>query len=236
MRSVLALLLVTAAACQGNKTAPPATGSGSAPAVKKVEPTATAPMGDKLTLPKDDGTPPKKSDKALDPTIGDRLIKLDYPGFEKQDRTNASAFEVRFLTTRPRLAITVTITPCQACTPMELEQWQPKKAGLQSQLLAEELRSLPDTKWEIEKVDLNGTPAIATYQFGMLDGKDDQGQPQGAYSDAYAIYFNDGVNQIRVVAEYKDDWVARNDMLAIAPKEDLAKLARAFTLAYTHAW
>ena len=60
---------------------------------------------------------------------------------------------------------------------------------------------------------------IATYQFGMLDGKDEQGQPQGAYSNAYAIYFNDAVNQIRVVAEYKDDWVTRADMLAIAPRE-----------------
>ncbi|CAN5730773.1 hypothetical protein BH11MYX2_BH11MYX2_16290 [soil metagenome] len=236
MNRVLALLLVTAAACQGNKAPPPAAGSGSASTVKKVPDKATAPMGDKLVLPKDDGTPPKKSEKALDPEIGDRLLKLDFPGFEKQDRTNKAAFEVRLLTSRPRLAVTVTITPCLSCTPMALEQWQPKKAGLQAQLMAEELRDLPDTKWEIEKVDLNGTPAIATYQFGMLDGKDDQGQPQGAYSNAYAIYFNDGVNQIRVVSEYKDDWVARADMMAIAPKDDLAKLARAFALAYTHAW
>jgi hypothetical protein len=231
------LLLVTAAACQGNKTPPPAVGSGSAPAAKKApEPKNTAPMGDKLTLPKDDGTPPKKSDKPLDPTIGDAMLKLDFPGFEKQDRTTKSAFEVRLLTSRPRLAITVTITPCMSCTPMALDQWQPKKAGLQQQLLAEELRNLPDTKWEIETVDLNGTPAIGTYQFGMLDGKDEQGQPQGAYSDAYALYFNDGVNQIRAVAEYKDDWVTRADMQSIAPKDDLKKLARAFTLAYTHAW
>ena len=237
MRSVLALLLVTVAACQGNKAPPPAAGSGSAPVAKKApEAKSQVPMGDKIELPKDDGTPPKKSSGPLDPALADKLIKLTYPGFEMQDRTNKSAFEVRFLTTRPRLAVTVTITPCNECVPMDLEKWQAKKAGLQSQLLAEELRDLPDTKWEINKIDLHGTPAIATYQFGMLDGKDDQGQPQGAYSNAYAIYYNDGVNQMRVVAEYKDDWVARPDMLAIAPKEDLEKLARAFTLAYTHAW
>jgi hypothetical protein len=62
------------------------------------------------------------------------------------------------------------------------------------------------------------------------------GNPIGAFSDAYALYYNDGVNQIRVVAEYKDDPTTREDMLAIAPKEDLERLAKAFLAAYTHAW
>ena len=52
MRSVLALLLVTVAACQGNKAPPPAAGSGSAPVAKKApEAKSQVPMGDKIELP-----------------------------------------------------------------------------------------------------------------------------------------------------------------------------------------
>ena len=65
---------------------------------------------------------------------------------------------------------------------------------------------------------------------------DDTGQPQGSYSNAYVLYFNDGINQIRVVAEYKDDAMSREDMLKVAPREDLEKLAKSFLDAFTHAW
>jgi hypothetical protein len=50
------------------------------------------------------------------------------------------------------------------------------------------------------------------------------------------LYYNDGVNKIRVVAEYKDDPATREEMLTVAPKEDLEKLGKAFFDAYTHAW
>ena len=75
---------------------------------------------------------------------------------------------------------------------------------------------------------------------GRLEGRYQQGKdqngPVGAFSNAYALYYNDNVNQIRVVSEYKDDWQTREDLMRIAPREDLEKLARAFLDAYTHAW
>ena len=117
---------------------------------------------------------------------------------------------------------------------MDLEKWKAKGDAMKV-LLAEDLRSLPDTIFEIGKTDLNGQPVIFTYQFGILSGKDENG-PTGSFSNAYALYYNDNVNQIRVVAEYKDDWQTREDLMRIAPREDLEKLARAFLDAYTHAW
>jgi hypothetical protein len=58
-----------------------------------------------------------------------------------------------------------------------------------------------------------------------------------AYSDAYTIYYNDGINQIRVVASYADDAVPGIDqLLALAPQEDLEKLAVAFASYYVHEW
>lgn len=231
------------AGCKTDKTSQPATGSGSAGSAGSGSSVAAGsgsagsddmPKGDSIKLPKSDGTPPKKTTKPIEQADADRMIKLDFEGFEKTDRTGGKTFEVRLTTSRPRLAVTVTIVPCFDCIPMDLEKWKAKGDAMKV-LLAEELRNLPDTVFELGKTEINGQPVIFTYQLGYTNGQDANG-PVGAYSNAYALYYNDNVNQIRVVAEYKDDWVAREDMQRIAPREDLEKLARAFLDTYTHAW
>jgi hypothetical protein len=57
-----------------------------------------------------------------------------------------------------------------------------------------------------------------------------------SFTNALALYYNDGVNQIRVVAEYKDDPMSVEGLQQAAPKDDLAKLALSFLDVYTHAW
>jgi hypothetical protein len=244
VRTVVALLAVIAlVGCKTDKTSKPATGtgsdsgsagSGSGSATAIGSGSGDVGKGDTLKLPKSDGTPPKKTTKAIEQADVDRLIKLDWAGFAKTDRTGGKTFEVRLTTSRPRLAVTVTIIGCFDCVPMDLEKWKAKGDGMKM-LLAEELRALPDTVFEIGKADLNGQPVIFTYQLGYQSGKDENG-PVGTFSNAYALYYNDNVNQIRVVAEYKDDWLSREDMQRVAPREDLEKLARAFLDAYTHNW
>ncbi|MDX2087483.1 MAG: hypothetical protein SFX73_06525 [Kofleriaceae bacterium] len=210
----------------GSAAAKPITDNGSAEASGKPAP---------ITLPKGDGTPAKKTTKALTPEEFAKLGDLEFPGFEKVILNKGNGVDVRQITQRPRLATTMTITPCFDCVPIELEKWKAKEETLK-QLLAEPLRKLPDTIWEMGKTEVAGTPVIFTYQFGRSDGKDEQGNPIMAFSNAYALYYNDGNNQIRVVAEYKDDPATREQMLEIAPREDLERLAKAFFDAYTHAW
>lgn len=245
VRHFVFVALIAFAGCKTDKQSSPTTGSGSAGSGSAAAGSNATGSGSAagsndvgkgavLKLPKSDGTPPKKTTKAIEQADVDRLAKLDFEGFEKTDRTGGKSFEVRLTTPRPRLAVTVTIAACFDCIPMELEKWQAKGDAMKV-LLAEELRSLPDTVFELGKADLNGQPVIFTYQLGYTSGADQNG-PVGAFSNAYALYYNDNVNQIRVVAEYKDDWVAREDMVRIAPREDLEKLARAFLDAYTHAW
>ncbi len=245
MRIAVAFVaLIAFAGCKTDKTTKPATGSGSAGSDSAGSGSAAVgsgsagsndvPKGAVIKLPKGDGTPPAKTTKPIEQADVDRMIKLDWEGFEKTDRTGGKTFEVRLTTPRPRLAVTVTITPCFDCLPMDLEKWKAKGDAMKV-LLAEELRNLPDTVFELGKTEINGQPVIFTYQLGYQSGEDQNG-PVGAFSNAYALYYNDNVNQIRVVAEYKDDWVKREDMVRIAPREDLEKLARAFLDAYTHAW
>ena len=244
MRTAVFVALIAFAGCKTDKPSQPATGSGSAGSGSAVGSNASGsgsatgsnavPKGATIKLPKSDGTPPKKTTKPIDQADSERMLKLDWEGFEKTDRTNGPTFEVRLTTARPRLAVTVTVVPCFDCIPMDLEKWKAKGDAMKV-LLAEELRNLPDTIFELGKADLNGQPVIFTYQFGMTKSEDKNG-PTGAFSNAYALYYNDNVNQIRVVSEYKDDWQTREDLMRIAPREDLEKLARAFMDAYTHAW
>lgn len=242
MRTLVVTLSLALLACGNKSSDKPATGSGSA--VGSGSGSGVAPPGDRvvatgpaipITLPKSDGTAPKQTTAKLTDADFDRLGKLDVPSFSKKVRNQKDGLDVRFQTTRPRLTTTVAITPCFTCPPMELAKWKERESDLK-QLLGPDLRDRPDTTWEMGSVDLKGQTAVYTYQVGTLFGKDDQGQPKSSYTDAYALYYNDGVNQIRVVTEYQDSPVTREQMLTIAPKEDLAKIALAFLDYFTHQW
>jgi hypothetical protein len=212
----------------GSGMSKPATGSGTGSG-------ETAGKAINIKVPKGDGTPPKATTKTLAQIDFERMAALKFDGFDSAVRNFSNQLDVRHSTPRPTLATTVTVAPCFDCLPMELDKWKTKEAGLKM-LLTESLRDRPDTTWEMGTTELNGQKLIYTYQFGHNYGKDESGNPEGAFSNAYAVYFNDGKNQIRVVAEYKDDPLSREDLKAIAPKEDLEKLAKGFLDFYTHAW
>jgi len=119
---------------------------------------------------------------------------------------------------------------------MQLAAWRAVADRIE-QALPAELRARPDTRFELGAREIAGVTAIYTYQLGAAFGSDDRGQPTGSYSDAYILYYNDGINQIRVNAAYVDDAVGDVDhLLAVAPPEDLEKLAVAFLKLYVHEW
>jgi hypothetical protein len=190
-----------------------------------------------IVLPKLSGMPPTKA-KPYSAQTGEALGKLEYKGFKKDvRRSDDKGLDVRYRTeTRPYIAVTLTLQPCFKCTPMDLDLWQKQKDSLKV-LLSPELRTAPDTVFELGKVNMVGATVISQYQVGYINGADQSGAQMLAYSDAYALYYNDGTNMIRVVAEYKDDPPAtRDDMLRLVPRADLEKIALAFLDAYTHAW
>jgi hypothetical protein len=227
-----------AAACKGKPAhrEPPAnaiatTGSASGSDGKRAAPD--------LALPSGPGTPPLKTTRTLGRADYEKLQALEYPGFNKQPHgLNDTVMEVRQMTKdHPRLWATVTITPCgkDDCWPMDLDEWKKHEPDLKKLLGG--LAEFPnDTVWEVGKTDLHGQTLIYTYQLGQHAGSG-EGGGTFMFSDAYALYYNDGKNQIRVVAEYKDDPVKTKELMAQqAPKDDLALLAIAFLDAYTHAW
>jgi hypothetical protein len=230
-------MLAAVASCKGAPPAPPEPspkvvtgGSGSAA-------TVPAPADDDPPVPPATNKPLAKSTPyGMDK--GKKMAELKFPGFElKVHGTTEKGFEVRHLTEKhPKIAVTVSVLPCFNCVEMNVDKWKAHSDGMKL-LVQPELRNRPETDFEVGETTVAGTKMIYSYQAGQYFGKDDNGNPIGAYTDAYAVYYNDGVNQIRVVAEFKDDpRGTKEDMLALVPRAKVEKLAKAFMDTYAHAW
>jgi hypothetical protein len=229
--------LLVATACKGKPAhrEPPANAvaqSGSSAGSARAAPD--------LALPSGPGTPPLKTTRKLGRADFEKLAKLEYPGFSTQQHgLNDVVFEMRQITKdHPRLWATVTIEPCgklpNDCPAMDLDTWKAHEADLKSMMGG--LNGMPDVDWEMGKLDLHGQPIIYTYQLGQHLGSG-EGGGEFMFTDAFILYYNDGVNRIRVVGEYKDDPVKTKEIMAKqAPKQDLEMLAMAFLDVYTHAW
>lgn len=216
------------------------------------------------TLPKSPTGPLRRSRR---PFTGKQLAWLssfEFADFVREDGgTTDEAFEIRHTTkTRPRLGVTVRIDHCppaapggkrsgrsrhverekpvttdtRACTPMQLPLWQARSDELK-QFMSSDLAARSDTRFDIAARRLDGATAISTYQLGHLFALDDHNQTVTLSSTAYALYYNDGVNRIRVMASYLDEAVpTRGQLVELAPPRDLEKMAVAFTRFYLHRW
>lgn len=184
-------------------------------------------------------TPPpvasRKTSAALGRADFERLSKLEVPGFDRDVRQLAdNVLEVRYKTKdRPRRWAVVTIQPCLDCIPMELAKWKAKTEELKVTLAG--LRDEPNVTFEVGETTLAGQPVMYTYQVGTGTTQTAGGESFG-YTNNFNAYFNDGINQIKVVAAYKDDPASKEDMIKLAPKEDLERIALAFLDAFTRQW
>jgi hypothetical protein len=191
-----------------------------------------------LDLPHGPGTPPMKTTAPLTSEQYTKLAELKFPGFGLKPRViSDKGMEVRQITNDfPKIMTTISITPCTnttiaECHPLEVDKWKDDK-NLKNILLPE-LRDLPDTIWEVTTNTLYGQTLIETYQLAF---KPQDAKGHAAYADAVALYYNDGINQIRIVSQYGDDPVDRATMMKKAPRADLELVAKSFLDVYTHAW
>jgi hypothetical protein len=223
-RDVRVVLLVCLLACKDQaKTEAPKPGSASGVVVADA-------AANPLHLPALAGTPPVKTTKPLDAAKARELAKLDFESFTKDVRfADDKGVDLRFATkTRPTIAVTVRVTKCFDCLPMTESQWKPKADALRYTIVPE-LKDREDTIWETGMTDIAGAPYAWTYYAGFNGA---------SYGTSYAIYYNDGVSMIRVVAEYGESDLpkSRDDMVATTPKHDLEQIAKAFVDAFVHAW
>ena len=228
VRTLLAVCLVLVAGCKDKptkKAPPPNVGSAG----------SGHPAPD-LLLPHGDGTPPPKTKNPLTKADYERLAKMTFTGFEGSSRNLAdNAFEIYQTTKdRPKLGAVITMQPCFQCVPMELDKWKARTEDLKVYLGP--LKDQPGIDFEVGQTALNGQPIIYTYQVGVAQAPGGKGGPSTSYTNSFIAYYNDGVNQIRVLATYKDDPLSKDQLIQAAPKADLELLALAFLDVYTHGW
>jgi hypothetical protein len=176
------------------------------------------------------GTPPVKTTKPIDAAKAQELAKRDFPSWGREVR-NADDKGVDLLymsETHPIVVIAVNASKCFDCLPMEESKWKAKSDALRY-VIGPELKDHRDTTWEMGMTDIAGTPYAFTYHVAF-DGA-------GAYSTAYAVYYNDGVNMIRVIASYGDaPPKSRDAMVAWATRQNLEQVAKGFMDEFVHAW
>lgn len=231
---LLVVTIATTASCKGKpaRREAPANAQGTASIATTAKGSAGS-ASDVLHLPNSGGLAPKKTSSALTTSSLDRMLAMRFEGFGLQNDVNTGVFVAVLRTVdRPKLKVTVQVRPCNGtCMSIDLAKWK-GRTDLKNDVMGPEMRSSDQIKFEVGETDLNGTPMIYTYQYGILK------TPQGTrYTDTYVLWYNDGQNEIRSIATYADNGPDSVEaMLALAPKDDLEKLAKAFTDVYTQAW
>ena len=239
---VLGLALSSAARDKSNNQ--PATGSaGSAVGWlghRRARARARIDWTDRDQVAKAVGTPPKKTTKPLDKATIERLAELEFRASRTMSaRRLTRSLDVRHdTTTRPRLGATVNDrTPCLDCIPWSSTSGRRSTEELKATAALRGLRNRPDTVFEVGETELNGQKMIYTYQVGISSARTTWASRRARSANGYTLYYNDGINQIRVVAQYKDDRaVTRGHAEARAarrPRDDRAGVPRRV---YTHAW
>jgi hypothetical protein len=250
----------TATAGPATTPAPPAP----PPAEAAVVPPAPARERAHVTLPKSSTSLLRRTRRPFTSKQLAWLSSFEFKDFVREDGgTTDEAVEIRHTTTtRPRFGVTVRIDRCptaapagsrrararhverekpvtadaRPCLPMQLPVWEERRDELK-QFMSSDLAMRSDTRFDIGARKVDGATAISTYQLGHLFALDDRNKTVALSSTAYALYYNDGVNRIRVMANYLDDAVpTRGQLVDLAPPRELERMAVAFTRFYLHHW
>lgn len=228
---VFAALLAQSCRCQDGTPPAPTGGSSAAPITERTTLD--------IQLPKLSGKPPAKTTAPI--TKFDKLTALRFPDFQLEATPYPTSIALKQRTElRPRVSVYVHVTPCgpmEKCLPMNVDAWRGDIERLKAISLAPSLHDRPDTVFDVNASSIANVPVISVYQVGQFFGTDHNNNPSRAYSHAYSLYYNDGVNALRVIASYSDDpRPSMGEMKSTVPRAFLEKAATAFLDAYGQAW
>src|SRR5439155_26117675 len=156
--------------------------------------------------------PPLKTTAPVTGETIKKLSELAFPGFNGDARTanERALWVIQQTPDHPVLRAGIHVNHCSDthCVPMDLAKWKERTEQLK-EYLSDGLKKAPDTVFEVGQTDVHGEPMIYTYQIGWLAGAGGHNE----WSHAYILYYNDGVNDMHVIAEYKDDMPKDRDIL-----------------------
>ena len=222
MRNLLFVLVCTLAACK-EKAATPATGSGAAP----VQPAGSAgSAGSGTVAPTPTPTPtPAPAPRTPGKFTASELVEISRVNFDgfKNFSLAVTDSKAQMRHERDRSAtnkdvsiyVTVSVNPCSECTPMELPKWEAQSAALKAVTLDAAIR---DTAiYKLGEAEVSGKKMISGYQLGQVGM---------VYTHAAELWYNDGVNEVWVIAQYGDNPTKDAETMAkLFPRERLQDVA-----------
>ncbi len=155
------------------------------------------------------GKPPVKTTTPIGREQLTRLSGIELTGLTPRVRKLDDAFLDLEYTLALPIVVGVTVQPCFRCVPMQLDKWRAETDALRVTVPPELRDRSEGTSFEVMASALGGSIVIATYQLTSVPGPFDQ---------AATVYFNDGVNQLRVIARSagKEGDVERRELEQLA--------------------
>ena len=198
--------LILLFACGDKRQADPVTPSGSSTVV--VAPEAAVVEPSRIAL-RAGGKPPVKTTTPIGRAQLTKLATLELAGLTPRVRKLDDAFLDLEYTLALPIVVGVTVQPCLRCIPMQLDKWRAETDALRVTVPPELRDRSEGTSFEVTSSALGGAIVVATYQLASVPGPFDQ---------AVTVYFNDGVNQLRIIARSvgKDGDVERRELEQLA--------------------
>lgn len=203
MRRIALLALI---ACGDKRQADPVTPGSSTVVALDAAPVVVEPSRIALRA---GGKPPVKTTKPIGREQLTTLSTLELAGLTARLRKLDDAFlDVEYTLALP-IVVGVTVQPCLRCLPMRLDTWRAETDALRVTVPPELRDRSEGTSFEVTSSVLGGATVIATYQLAVVPG---------AFDQAVTVYWNDGVNQLRVNARSigKDGDVERRELEQLA--------------------
>mgnify|MGYP001366041645 CR=1 FL=1 len=219
MRNLLFVLVCTVAACKEKATTTAATGSSAVP----VQPAGSAtPAGSGSAEPQPTPAPVERKPGKFTASELVEISRIKFDGFKNFSLaitdTKAQLRQERDRSaTNKDLSIyaTVTVNPCVDCMPMELPKWQAKADALKAVTVDAAIRD--KTIFELGEAEISGKKMISGYQLGQVGM---------TYTHATTLWYNDGANEIVIIAQYADNPVKDAETMAkMVPRERLQDVA-----------
>jgi len=224
-------------ACGDKRQAEPVTPTtGSSPVAPVIVPDAAPPVPEapsQISI-RASGKPPVKTTKPIARDQLGKLAALEIQGLKKTVRKLDDSFlDVEYEYNSPRLAVKVAVQPCLRCEPMQLDRWRAEADALRL-TIPPDLRDRSDTTFEISATSIGGATVIATHHLAFVLPF---GWDTPNFDHAVAVYFNDGINQIRIVAAYEGTVVnSYAEMAKVVTRAELEQLALAVLDRLVQAW
>ncbi len=195
-----------------------------------------------IVLPEGSASAPIKTTVPLSPEKMKTLAALKFNEWESEPQLQGpKQMKVRYTTkSRPFIMVTVVAAPCDpvTCPALDLDTWKrPEHEAIFHYALNKSMQAVKGAVLESGMADFYGQKMVYEYHLGLTTKLDENSNTSATFGHAYTLFWNDGVNQLHVTAEYRDlSPVSQEALAELVPRKTFELITRAYMDYFSHAW